>query len=73
MTDEDRAAANAQMSALVRWLNDECAKMCSKLDSEQGDQRKFDGGNAPYRELHEEFARRMKEIGQEHGLIKEDA
>ena len=33
--------------------------------------RKFDGGNKPYRELHAQFAQRMKAIGEKYGLLEE--
>ena len=68
----DKTAAEAEIKATLQWFNNESTKICQKLDEEQGATRKFDGGNAPYRELHKEFARRMKAIGKKYGLIEED-
>ena len=70
--DEHKATANVEIMEVVHWFNVESTKIYQKLNEEQGSKRKFDGGNAPYRELHEEFARRMKAIGEKYGLTKED-
>lgn len=51
----------------IKWFNDESHKICAKLDEGQGKSRKLDGGNAPYRELHKEFARRMKALKEKFG------
>ena len=67
-----KAAAEAEIKATLQWLNDESTKICQQLDKEQGANRKFDGGNAPYRELHKEFARRMKALGKKYGLLEEE-
>ena len=64
----DKMAAEAEIKATLQWFSNESTKICQKLDEEQGENRKFDGGNEPYRELHAEFARRMKEIGKKYGL-----
>lgn len=68
----DKTAAEVEIKATLLWFNDESAKICRKLDEEQGKKRKFDGGNEPYRELHAQFARRMKAIGEKYGLTKEE-
>ena len=62
----------ALIKTTLQWFNAESAKIYQKLNEEQGAERKLDGGNAPYRELHKEFARRMKVIGEKYGLIKEE-
>lgn len=67
----DKTAIEIEITATLQWFNAEIDKICRKMDEEQGSERKFDGGNAPYREVHVEFARRMKAIGEKYGLIKE--
>lgn len=67
-----KTEAEIEIKATLQWFNVESAKIYQKLNEEQGAERKFDGGNAPYRELHEEFARRMKAIGEKYGLTKEE-
>ena len=67
-----KTAAEIEITATLQWFNVESAKIYQKLNEEQGAERKFDGGNAPYRELHAEFARRMKAIGEKYGLTKEE-
>ena len=67
--EERKARANAEMWETVRWFDDECSKICERMDREQGANRKFDGGNEPYRELHKEFAHRMNAIGKKYDLF----
>lgn len=68
----NKTAAEIEIKTTLQWFNAESAKIYQKLNEEQGAERKLDGGNAPYRELHKEFARRMKVIGEKYGLIKEE-
>lgn len=72
MTEQEKAAW-AEIMEAGRWLNDESTKICQKLDEEQGANRKFDGGNEPYRELHKEFDRRMTAIGKKYGLMEKES
>ena len=65
----DKMAAENEIKATLQWFSDESSKICQKLDKEQGENRKFDGGNEPYRELHKEFARRMVAIGKKYDLF----
>ena len=65
----DKMAAENEIKATLQWFSDESSKICQKLDEEQGDKRKLDGGNEPYRELHKEFARRMVAIGKKYDLF----
>ena len=73
--EEHIKLANAEMWETTRWFNDEINRICTDLDEKQGNERKFDGGNEPYVEVHKEFARRMKAIGEKYGLLqnKKDA
>lgn len=64
-----RKVAEIEIEKTLQWLNDESTKIYNKLNEEQGSERKFDGGNEPYAKLHEEFARRMKFIGEKYGLL----
>ena len=69
MTEEMRDAANAEIIEAARWLEDETDKIYYRLAEEQGANMKFDGGDAPYRAVHEEFARQMYAIGEKYGLL----
>ena len=68
----DKMAAENEIKETLQWFNSESTKIYERLNREQGENRKFDGGNEPYRELHKEFARRMKAIGEKYGLFKEE-
>ena len=68
----DKMAAESEIKETLQWFNSESTKIYERLNQEQGENRKFDGGNEPYRELHKEFARRMKAIGEKYGLFKEE-
>ena len=65
----DKMAAETEIKTTLQWFSNESTKLYQKLDEEQGANRKFDGGNEPYRELHKEFARRMTAIGKKYNLI----
>ena len=67
----DKMAAESEIKETLQWFNSESTKIYERLNQEQGENRKFDGGNEPYRELHKEFARRMTAIGKKYGFLKE--
>ena len=69
MTKNDVKAAESEIRKTIQWLNEESYKISADMDKQQGNLRKFDSGNAPYRELHKEFAKRLNEIGEKYGLI----
>lgn len=70
--EERKAAANAEIRGVINWFSSEMDRIYTELNKSQGLSRKFDGGHAPYRELHKEFARRMNAIGKKYGLLPEE-
>lgn len=66
----DKETAEAEIKATLRWFSNETDRICKELDAKQGAERKFDGGNEPYREIHKEFARRMTAIGEKYNLLQ---
>ena len=63
MTLEERSRkANEDLKELMKWFDDERKRIYNELNEKLGADRKFDGGNLPYKELHKEFAIRCKSV-----------
>ena len=69
----DKTAAWDEVLETGRWLNAETNRIINELKRKQGKEYKMDDvRNRPaFKEVHEEFARRMNEIGKKYGLVKE--
>ena len=63
--------ANAEIKTLLTWLSEETERIGMQLEYE-GKAAGLDSNPGAYIHLHEEFARRMKEIGKKYGLIKDE-
>ncbi len=74
MTEKERTAAWDEVLETGRWLNDETNRIIDELQRKQGKEYRIDDPrNRPaFKEVHEEFARRMKAISKKYGLIKEE-
>lgn len=66
--EERLRRANKELKESMNWFNEERRRIYKELGEKQGAERKFDGGNEPYRELHKEFARRMTAIIRKYDL-----
>ena len=65
----------AEIQETLRWLSEETERINAELDKNQGTERKIDDNREAFTEMHKEFARRMKAIGEKYGLLqnKKDA
>ena len=71
--EERRTAANVELKEIGLWLVAESDRICAKL-SERGLVKGLDGNHEAFKEMHKEFARRMRLVGEKYGLLpKEDA
>ena len=69
MTLEERSRrANEDLKETMNWFNEERRRIYKELGEKQGADRKIDGGNEPYRELHKKFARRITAIIRKYDL-----
>ncbi len=72
MTEEDKKKAESEIIEVVKWLNIESKRISVELDNKFGLERKIDGNREAYKELHKEFARRMKIIGEKYKDLPPD-
>ena len=70
----DKAAAEAEIKATLQWLSNETDRIIDELQKNQGKEYRIDDprNRTAFKEVHVEFARRMKAIGEKYGLIKEE-
>lgn len=61
--------AESEIREILKWFNEESINIYEKLNKEQGVERKLDGGNKPYEELHKKFVQRMTAVGEKYGLV----
>ena len=69
-----KSAAETEIKATLQWLNNETNQIIDELQKNQGKEYRIDDprNRAAFKEVHAEFARRMKAIGEKYGLTKEE-
>lgn len=70
----DKAKAEVEVKATLQWLNDETNRIIDELQKNWGKEYRIDDlrNRVTFKEVHVEFARRMKAIGEKYGLTKEE-
>ena len=74
MTEEEQKAAWDEVLKTGCWLNKETNRIIDELQKAQGEEYRIDDprNRTAFKEVHAEFARRMKAIGKKYGLVEEE-
>ena len=74
MTEEEQKTAWNEVLETGRWLNENTNRIIDEQERAQGEEYRIDDprNRAAFREVHAEFARRMKAIGRKYGLLPKE-
>ena len=68
---ERKRLADAEIKTTLTWLCEETERVALLLEA-NGSELGLDSHRGAYTQIHAEFARRMKAIGEKYGLTKEE-
>ena len=69
-SEEQKTSVTTEIQETLRWFSEETERINAELDKILGAERKIDGNREAFTEMHKEFTRRMKAIGEKYGLTQ---